>query len=67
MLPTQGNLVAGDVMLAQKAALRLFEKKALKIANKFAIHPGSRLWSGRAPRSEPAPRPGWCFWRSDAL
>jgi hypothetical protein len=31
----QGNLVAGDVMLAQKVALELFELEALKIANRF--------------------------------
>jgi hypothetical protein len=31
----QGCLVAGDVMLAQKTALELFEAEALKIANKF--------------------------------
>lgn len=33
----QGGLVAGDVMLAQKNALELYEDKALKIANKFAV------------------------------
>lgn len=31
----QGNLVAGDCMLAQKIALETNEKKALKIANRF--------------------------------
>jgi len=31
----QGNLVAGDVMLAQKVALELYEQDALKIANRF--------------------------------
>jgi hypothetical protein len=31
----EGNLVTGDVMLAQKAALELFEAEALKIANKM--------------------------------
>jgi len=30
-----GNLVAGDVMLAQKLALELFEPEAIKIANKM--------------------------------
>jgi hypothetical protein len=30
-----GNLVAGDVMLAQKLALELFEMDALRVANKF--------------------------------
>ncbi len=31
----EGSLVAGDVMLAQKLALELFEADALKVANKF--------------------------------
>jgi hypothetical protein len=31
----QGSLVAGDVMLAQKVALELFEADALSIANRF--------------------------------
>lgn len=31
----QGGLVAGDVMLAQKMALELFEPDALRIANRF--------------------------------
>ena len=31
----EGNLVTGDVMLAQKVALELFETDALKIANKM--------------------------------
>jgi hypothetical protein len=31
----QGSLVAGDIMLAQKAALELFEADALRIANRF--------------------------------
>lgn len=33
-----GNLVAGDVMLAQKLALELFETDTLKIANKFSVN-----------------------------
>ena len=33
-----GNLVAGDVMLAQKLALELFEADTLKIANKFSVN-----------------------------
>ncbi len=33
-----GNLVAGDVMLAQKLALELFESDTLKIANKFPVN-----------------------------
>jgi hypothetical protein len=31
----QGNLVPGDVMLAQKVALELFETEALHVANRF--------------------------------
>lgn len=31
----QGNLVAGDVMLAQKVALELYEAEALRIANRY--------------------------------
>jgi hypothetical protein len=31
----QGGLVAGDVMLAQKIALELYEKQALAVANPF--------------------------------
>ena len=31
----QGSLVSGDVMLAQKAALELFEADALRIANRY--------------------------------
>jgi len=33
-----GNLVAGDVMLAQKLALELFESETLKIANNFSVN-----------------------------
>jgi hypothetical protein len=33
----EGNLPSGDVMLAQKLALELFETDALKIANKFSF------------------------------
>jgi len=33
----EGSLVAGDVMLAQKLALELFESDTLKIANKFSV------------------------------
>ncbi len=33
----EGNLVAGDVMLAQKLAIELFESDTLKIANKFPV------------------------------
>jgi hypothetical protein len=31
----QGNLVAGDIMLAQKVALELYETEALKVANRY--------------------------------
>ena len=34
----EGHLVAGDVMLAQKLALELFESDTLKIANKFSAN-----------------------------
>ena len=34
----EGHLVAGDVMLAQKLALELFESDTLKIANKFSVN-----------------------------
>jgi hypothetical protein len=33
----EGNLPSGDVMLAQKLALELFETDTLKIANKFFL------------------------------
>jgi hypothetical protein len=33
----EGELPAGDVMLAQKLALELFESDTLKIANKFSV------------------------------
>lgn len=36
----QGGLVAGDVMLAQKTALELYEDKVLKIANRFTVYRG---------------------------
>lgn len=38
----QGNLVVGDVMLAQKMALEQREKAALKTANRFYVSPGGR-------------------------
>jgi hypothetical protein len=37
----KGRLVAGDVMLAQKIALELFELEALQVANKFYVE---RSW-----------------------
>ena len=37
----EGELPAGDVMLAQKLALELFESDTLKIANKFTV---ARQW-----------------------
>jgi hypothetical protein len=46
-VPT-GNLVAGDVYLAQKVALELFETEARIIANAFpADAPGVRYYLGR--------------------
>ena len=37
----QGNLVVGDMMLAQKLALELFESDTLKVANEFSPPPFS--------------------------
>ena len=37
----KGRLVAGDVMLAQKLALELFEAEALQVANRFYVE---RSW-----------------------
>jgi hypothetical protein len=34
----KGELVVGDVMLAQKMALELFESDALRVANSFSSH-----------------------------
>lgn len=34
----QGNLVAGDVMLAQKIALELYETESLKVAKRFSLN-----------------------------
>ena len=34
----EGDLVVGDIMLAQKLALELFESDALEAANKFSPH-----------------------------
>jgi len=43
-----GNLVAGDIYLAQKIALELFETEARIIANAFpADAPGVRYYLGR--------------------
>lgn len=42
----EGDLVAGDVMLAQKIALETDEREALKVANRIAIRPYFR---GYAP------------------
>ena len=45
-----GDLPVGDVMLAQKFALELFEADALKVANTFSAP--YHVWSGE--------RPGFC-------
>jgi hypothetical protein len=49
-----GDLVAGDIMLAQKTALELFKRDALKVANSFppAIDPCPQRdpWSHGMPR-----------------
>jgi len=34
----EGDLVVGDMMLAQKLALELFESEALKVANEMPPH-----------------------------
>jgi hypothetical protein len=47
-----GDLVAGDVMLAQKLALETNEAAALEVANRFAVHPGGRVNSA-APANRP--------------
>jgi|EndMetStandDraft_5_1072996.scaffolds.fasta_scaffold271119_2 hypothetical protein len=40
----EGQLVDGDVMLAQKVALESFESEALAIANKFPPGPAITRW-----------------------
>ena len=40
----EGQLVDGDVMLAQKVALETFESEALAIANKFPPGPATNPW-----------------------
>ena len=35
----EGKLVVGDIMLAQKLALELFESDTLEAANRFSSHP----------------------------
>jgi hypothetical protein len=40
----EGQLVDGDVMLAQKVALESFESEALAIANKFPPGPAINRW-----------------------
>jgi len=37
-----GDLVAGDVMLAQKVALETNEGAALEVARRFGVHPSAR-------------------------
>lgn len=43
----EGELPVGDVMLAQKIALELFEQDALKVANTFSAP--YHVWSGERP------------------
>jgi hypothetical protein len=38
----KGHLVAGDVMLAQKIALEIDERRALAVANRFLVPAGRR-------------------------
>jgi hypothetical protein len=44
-----GELVAGDVMLAQKIALETKERAALAVANKFTLHVSARTNSDEVP------------------
>jgi len=39
----KGGLVTGDVMLAQKMALEIYEDEAIKVAHKFSIKAVERL------------------------
>jgi hypothetical protein len=45
-----GELVAGDVMLAQKIALETNERAALAAANRFTVHVSARTNSDVVPR-----------------
>jgi hypothetical protein len=45
-----GELVAGDVMLAQKIALETNERAALAVANRFSVHVAARTYSDVVPR-----------------
>jgi len=45
-----GDLVAGDVMLAQKIALETNEGAALEVAKKFSAHPSARANLDALPR-----------------
>jgi hypothetical protein len=45
-----GDLVAGDVMLAQKIALETNEPAALAVANRFPVHGRHREYPPRLPR-----------------
>jgi hypothetical protein len=45
-----GELVAGDVMLAQKIALETNEHAALAVANRFTNHGSAQTNSGLVPR-----------------
>jgi hypothetical protein len=47
-VPT-GELVAGDVMLAQKIALETHERAALAVANSFIVHVSARTNADRVP------------------
>jgi hypothetical protein len=50
----EGNLAAGDCMLAQKIALETFEAKVLAIANRSE----GNVWRRLSPDELPAPRIG---------
>ena len=53
----EGGLVVGDVMLAQKLALELFESDTLKVANRLSPdpYPLGLLPSTGSPPDRPSP------------
>jgi hypothetical protein len=53
-----GNLVAGDVMLAQKIALETNERAALEVANRFPVPAPRRTYSGTPPGRASCRSPG---------
>jgi hypothetical protein len=53
-----GNLVAGDVMLAQKIALETNERAALAVANRYPVLIPRRTYSGAHPGRASGRSPG---------